>query len=216
MSNPFVTSIAVTEQAQAATKSTEPQDGIDPVLGTTEVVFGPMYPATPVESSGQHIGTREVHHTPAAWIVGLHSGCGASSLAHLLEGVEEVTSRSLPRWPTPAMGVEAAPVVLVARTNWIGLQQAELVTRDWAAGRLDSAAPLLGLVLVADAPRPAPELKRTVRTLLHRTPHGWHLPWQEAWRLLPPDDRPLVGAARRTIRNLSACIEKQNQPNNAQ
>lgn len=211
MSNPFITEPALPAPAP------EKEEGMgesDPVMGTDEVVFGPLQTASPVPSTPSGlVARREVFTTPSAWIVGLHSASGASSLSRLIADSEESPANfGVPHWPIPGNGVAPAPVILVARTNWIGLQAADSITVHWGAHHLQGCCPLLGLVLVADAPSPAPELRATTRALLHRVPHGWHLPWQEAWRFLPEEERPLSGpVSKRVIRNLGKCVSAQSR-----
>lgn len=178
----------------------------DPILGDEEVVYGPLAPVPGVNSPEEPVLQRQlVTSRPKVWIVGLHGGAGASSLAHLLPGADELPFK----WPIVLDDDLMAPVILVARTHLSGLTAAQNATQEWASGTVPST--LLGLVLVADAPRPERSLKRDIHNTLQRAPHGWHLQWQESWRVLPVDKRPLQVGASRTLRNISRCIDSQAQ-----
>lgn len=176
---------------------------VDPIMGREEVVYGPLAPVLSVASPAEPVLQRTVVEShPRVWVVGLHGGAGATSITNLIPGAEE-----LPAWPIVLDEELMTPVILVARTHYSGLVAAQNATQEWASGDVPST--LLGLVLVADAPRPGHTLKTSIRDTLHRAPHGWHLPWQESWRDLPVTDRPLSGAASRTLRNIARCLDFQ-------
>ncbi|SEF16330.1 hypothetical protein SAMN05428942_7243 [Streptomyces sp. 2112.2] len=120
--------------------------------------------------------------TGGCWILGCHGGAGVSTVIQALPGVGTDASRV---WPAPVDGVRA-PVVLVARTHFTGLQAAQGAARQWASGSLPWVS-LLGLVLVADAPgRPPKPLRDLQRLVSGGVPRTWYLPWVEPWRCGDP------------------------------
>ena len=86
----------------------------------------------------------------AVWWLGAHGGAGESTLEELFSGSRAAEHS----WPLTAAERPPARVVLVARTHARGLVAAQSAIREWAAG--DVPVLLLGLVLIADAPGPAP------------------------------------------------------------
>ena len=142
-----------------------PQVVVDPTESERDALFGNAIAlAGPAEPLGivaeptdiARLPIRRVADTPALWVVGLHGGAGATTVAGLLgEGAREA-GRCWPLPPELAPGVPTvppAPVLLVARTHAAGLDAAVSAARVWASGHLGDL-PLLGLVLVDDAPPP--------------------------------------------------------------
>lgn len=200
--NPFFGTTATLEDDPAPVH--DRKEVVDPVMGREEVVYGPLAPVLGVTAPAEPVlQPTVVESRPKVWVVGLHGGAGATSIANLIDGAEELPAS----WPIVLDEELVAPVILVARTHYSGLEAAQNATQEWASGAVPST--LLGLVLVADAPRPSRTLKTSIRDTLHRAPHGWHLPWQESWRDLPVTDRPLSGAASRTLRNIARCLDSQ-------
>ena len=166
----------------------------DELLGRRLVVLGPPVPPgtiTPPEQPA--LARRVVDHDPLLWVVGLHGGCGATSVATAL-GADVVECRGA--WPV-SQPLEPQ-VLLVARTHVVGLAAAETAIQEWASEDLPDLR-LLGILLVDDAPRVPRPLVPVMNRVLHSSPRGWHLTWQESWRFRLPDDRPLTYAARRTL-----------------
>ena len=139
--------------------------------------------------------------TPLLWVVGLHGGCGATTLTALLgDGVQEAGRC----WPVPAAQTPqqpakvAAPILLVARTHAAGLDIAATAARSWASDQLQ--VPLLGLVLVDDGPKLPKDLVAGCKRLAGMTPHCWHRAWREDWRSrLEPVADALPYRVRRTV-----------------
>ncbi|WP_159796666.1 DUF6668 family protein [Puerhibacterium puerhi] len=145
----------------------------------------------------------EVTSRPWVCVIGLHGGAGASTLARLLGDGALDAGRA---WPVAAGWERPLPslaVVAVARTHHEGLAAAERFARLWAAGTL-TGSHLLGLVLVDDGPRLLAAQKQTARRLARMTPHGWHLPWVERWRVEPADLSSSPLRTRQVVKNLRA------------
>lgn len=203
MSNPF---FAVPPEPPAE-EVFEP----DELLGRRLVVLGPPVPPGTASTPEQPALPRhEVQRDALLWVVGLHGGSGATSVATAL-GADVVESRGA--WPV-SRPLEPQ-VLLVARTHVVGLAAAETAIQEWASADLPDLR-LLGIVLVDDAPRIARPLVPVMNRVLHSSPRGWHLPWQESWRFRLPDDRPLTFAARRTLGDIRrrALVEGQKPGDN--
>jgi len=126
------------------------------------------------------------------------SGCsaptaapGESTLARLLTGAT-VTGH---RWPAST----TTPVLLVARSSMTGLTAARRAATQWASGAAGNL-PLLGLVVIADAPGRLP------RPLAHFTdvvgggvPRLWRWPWIDQLRLDPDLDRSAASWPRSAL-----------------
>ena len=183
----------------------------DELLGRRLVVLGPpVPPGTASRPEMPVLARREVHRDALLWVVGLHGGSGATSVASALGG--DVVESPL-AWPV-SRPLEPQ-VLLVARTHVVGLAAAETAIQEWASADLPDLR-LLGIVLVDDAPRIARPLVPVMNRVLHSSPRGWHLPWQESWRFRLPDDRPLTFAARRTLGDIRrrALVEGQKPGDN--
>ena len=114
---------------------------------------------------------------PIAWWLGVHGGAGETSLARLFTGIAAAEHR----WPVCDQG--RARVVLVARTNFVGMTAAQAAMRDWSANHRQHVD-VLGLVLVADRPGRLPRPLLDLQHVLDgATPHLWRLPWIEGWTL---------------------------------
>jgi hypothetical protein len=142
---------------------------------------------------------RAVPPRPAPlFVVAVHGGAGASTLAALSPAATAVTGV----WPIPPAGhAGRLPVVLVARSHFTGLTAAQHAITDWAAGGVPGVQ-LLGLVVVADAPGRLPRpLRDLIRLLAGGVPQLWQLPWSEDARLgqlkdlvtAPREYRALIG-----------------------
>lgn len=111
------------------------------------------------------------------WVVGTHGGAGESEIAALGEGWRE----SDHAWPL--LAVRRTPVLLTARTHMAGLKAAQHALTQWASGQVPEVR-LLGLVMIADAPRRLPKpLREFAGVVGGGAPRAWHVPWIEEWRL---------------------------------
>ena len=112
----------------------------------------------------------------AVWWVGVHGGSGESTLERVFRG----TRASGHRWPVACAPARPA-VVLVARTDARGLWATQAALRDLHSRGLN--VELLGLVLMADAPRRLPRAVRDLqRVVSGGVPRVWCLGWVEGWR----------------------------------
>jgi len=169
-----------------------------PVLGADLMArFGPQEPLTNVAApTGGGLPTEQVTADPLLWVVGVHGGSGASTVAALLGQDALELPQRLPM--TPA-GAPAPRVLLVARTHATGLHYAGWMAAHWATG--DTGVVLLGLVVLDDAPRLPPVLVSEVKRVAGMVPALWHLPWVEAWRTSL--DLDLATVPRRTRRSIT-------------
>ena len=208
-----VKDIAVSNPFFAVPPSPPTEETFEPdeLLGRRLVVLGPPVPPGTGAGPPRPAMPRQVVGFDALlWVVGLHGGSGATSVATAL-GADVVES---PRaWPV-SRPLEPQ-VLLVARTHVVGLAAAEAAIQEWASAELRDLR-LLGVVLVDDAPRIARPLLPVMNRVLHSSPRGWHLPWQETWRFRLPDDRPLTFSARRTLGDIRrrALVEGQKPGDN--
>ena len=158
-------------------------------LDTAALYYGPTSPeeitvaADPVAAPWPQTTVTDFRQVT---VFGLHGGAGATTVASLFgdDAVDAGTG-----WPVAGGWTRPLPtlhVLAVARTHYAGLAAAEVFTHQWAAGLLPSST-LLGLVLVDDGPTLTEGQKKAVKRLLRKVPRGAHLPWNEAWRHLPPD-----------------------------
>ncbi|PPJ27465.1 hypothetical protein C5E45_13580 [Nocardia nova] len=123
---------------------------------------------------------------PLVWLLGVHGGAGASTLAHVLAPAAD----SHRRWP----GVferESPFVVLVARETIAGLTRAHDLLRQHRAG-LAGPSEVLGLVTVAARPGRIPaEIRRYRDVVGALAGQVWQMPWIEEWTLVEPDQLPV-------------------------
>lgn len=195
--NPFLPPAAEPVQVETV----EP----DAVLGDEVDAQGPSSPVhapRPGHPSAASL-LNEEHQVPAGVVslVGLHGGAGVSTLAALLgEDVADGGSR----FPDPNPYLPTPRAVLVARTHARGLEVAERITTAWSHREIDGVD-VLGLVLVDDGPRIAAPTRQVVARLLRMTPHGWHIPWVEAWRTA---SSPSLSGVRlpRTIKSIRRAV----------
>lgn len=123
---------------------------------------------------------------PLVWLLGVHGGAGASSLAHVLAPAAD----SGRRWP----GVferESPFVVLVARETIAGLTHAHDLLRQHHSG-FAGPSQVLGLITVAARPgRMAPEIRRYRDVVASLAGQVWQVPWYEEWTLVEPEKLPV-------------------------
>lgn len=188
--NPFFS------QPDAPAREVEPEP--DLLLGKRLAVVGPPVPPGTARAPDQPaLGRNNVSRAALMWVVGVHGGTGASSIAALLGDHVAESPRA---WPVnPYLQPQ---VLLVARTHAAGLAAAENALREWAALQVPDTH-LLGLVLVDDAPRAARSLVPIMSRVLHSAPRGWHLSWQEEWRTRTATaELPVTVRARRTLSDI--------------
>lgn len=197
MSNPFITQ---PHRPPLAEEAVEP----DPLLGRHLVVVGPpVPPGTATRPADPVLARRRVDWDALLWVVGVHGGSGATSVAGAL-GEHVCESRGA--WPV-SRPLEPQ-VLLVARTHATGLAAAENALQEWGSGTVAEVR-LLGVLLVDDAPQLPRQLLPAMGRVLHSAPRGWHLRWQESWRVYADGERPLTYTARRTLGDIrqSALVE---------
>lgn len=156
----------------------------DAVLGGEVEVKGPSSPVHAPRDASDRPAILEVPEVAplgahGVAVVGLHGGAGVTTLANLLGPVAVDAGVNLPA-VNPYVS-DRPRVLFVARTHARGLEAADAVTTAWSHSELPSIA-LVGLVLIDDGPKLATDVRHTVSRLLRKTPHGWHIPWVEAWR----------------------------------
>ncbi|MDN6303064.1 MAG: hypothetical protein L0K12_00845 [Brevibacterium aurantiacum] len=179
----------------------------DPVLGDEIEVTGPSSPvhAPRIEAKSPTalMGDADADvPTGRVALVGLHGGAGVSTLETLL-GDDVVDAGT--RMPAVNPYVPGRPrVLLVARTHDRGLSMAEEVTTAWSHRELPDLD-VIGLVLVDDGPKLTAAMRQSVSRLLRMTPHGWHIPWVEAWRT---SATPSLSGVRlpRTIKSIRRAV----------
>lgn len=168
----------------------------DVIFGSVDVMEGPQSPelAPPGQPTGEPWQQGQVAGDDRIAVIGLHGGAGASTVVSLLGETAFDAGRE---WPVNA----TAGVVAVCRTHGAGLEAGFEFAHQWAAGQLEGSR-LLGLVLVDDAPQLAVSQVKAVKALARMTPHGWHLPWMEEWRVAPPDEARLPGRVKRIVKSV--------------
>ncbi|WP_194852780.1 hypothetical protein [Nocardia sp. SYP-A9097] len=123
---------------------------------------------------------------PLVWLLGVHGGAGASTLAHVLAPAAD----SYRRWPG-GFDRESPFVVLVARETISGLTRAHDLLRQHHAG-LAGSCEVLGLVTVAARPGRIPvEIRRYREVVGSLAGQVWQMPWHEEWTLVEPDQLPV-------------------------
>lgn len=147
-------------------------------------IRGPVLPPGAPRPAGGGVLTSEgeVGGSTVA-VVGVHGGAGASTvrriLAKLSTGPGGLTFVDAPQ---PGMVPRQGAAILVARTSGVGLDRAHGAAQEWGTGTLRDLA-LLGLVFVADGPKPTPQLEPGLRRVSRMYPRTWLLPWVPEWHL---------------------------------
>ncbi|MFQ6397153.1 hypothetical protein ACLMAJ_27290 [Nocardia sp. KC 131] len=127
-----------------------------------------------------------VGRAPLVWLLGVHGGAGASSLAHVLAPAAD----SGRRWPG-VFDRESPFVVLVARETIAGLTRAHDLLRQHHSG-FAGAAEVLGLITVAARPGRMPaEIRRYRDVVGSLAGQVWQVPWYEEWTLVEPENLPV-------------------------
>ncbi len=110
----------------------------------------------------------------AVWVLGVHGGAGATTVATLLGDAADA-NRS---WPDPAFGGPRA-VLLVGRLSALGLRKLRMAVRQWAAHGTSPLVDLVGAVVVAAEPgRTARPLLDELDQLRRIVPAVAVLPWR--------------------------------------
>ena len=123
---------------------------------------------------------------PLVWLLGVHGGAGASTLAHVLAPAAD----SHRRWPG-VFDRESPFVVLVARETISGLARAHDLLRQHHAG-LAGSCQVLGLITVAARlGRIPPEIRRYRDVVGALAGPVWQVPWYEEWTLVEPEQLPV-------------------------
>ncbi|WUD62795.1 hypothetical protein OG300_07210 [Nocardia sp. NBC_00511] len=123
---------------------------------------------------------------PLVWLLGVHGGSGATTLAHVLAPAAD----SYRRWPG-VFDRESPFVVLVARETIAGLTRAHDLLRQHHAG-LAGSCQVLGLVTVAARPGRIPvEIRRYRDVVGSLAGQVWQVPWHEEWTLVEADQLPV-------------------------
>jgi hypothetical protein len=155
----------------------------------------------------QHSRVRRLRRPPAtdgpkvglwAW-QGAHGGAGVTTLIQALGGLEasDATAGSLPR-------------VVVTRTHAAGLRRAQRLGVELDAAEMAGGAPVLGLVLVPDAPgRLPPALRDLAHVVAGGYSRWWVLDWSVELRLGPYRLDSLPRRVRRLGEELQALVRRQ-------
>jgi hypothetical protein len=136
-------------------------------------------------------------------VVGAHGGAGES----LLERVDPALFAAADHcWPLAGNASEV-PALVVARGDYLGLEAARTTGKQWAAGEL-SGIDLLGLVVMADQPKQAKQLKDLAAVIGGLFPRLWIISYSVDVRLegsfgpsLPKDLRKLLSDVQILIKN---------------
>jgi len=111
----------------------------------------------------------------ALWVLGVHGGAGATTVATLLSDDAADAHRL---WPDPAFGGPRG-VLLVGRLSALGLRKLRMAVRQWAAHGTSPLVDLIGAVAVAAEPgRAARPLLDELGQLRRIVPAVADLPWR--------------------------------------
>ena len=176
-------------------------DQFDTATHEVPPLTGPAAPqhGVPGPPGGAHLGIVRQHRPARLWILGVHGGAGETSLALL----DDEWQPAMHRWPLTEG--HRSRVLLVARSNAVGLETARIAITQWAAGQV-GFVDLLGLAIVADAPGRHPQpLRDLARNVSGGAPRTWHVPWIEDWRLgVPPSSAAVPRPVRTLVKDLRA------------
>ncbi|WP_040797140.1 hypothetical protein [Nocardia higoensis] len=127
-----------------------------------------------------------VGRAPLVWLLGVHGGAGATTLAHVLAPTADASRR----WPG-GFDRESPFVVLVARETISGLTRAHDLLRQHHFG-FGGPSEVIGLVTVAARPGRMPAEIRRYRELVGSLAGPvWQVPWYEEWTLVEPEQLPI-------------------------
>lgn len=195
MSNPFM------GRAPSASPAAPKRLDTDPVLGSALAARGPQVPPLSLPAGAPGIAAESTPATeqPWLWLLGLHGGCGVSTLRELFG--THVQERAT--WPVPDQPGYRSRVLLVTRTHARGLDRLTQAAAQWA-GATFPHVDLVGTVLVADGPKPSKAQHERLRRATSLTPMTWHIGWNESWRSLTAEDaRPFSLRLQLTLSAIS-------------
>lgn len=139
---------------------------------------------------------------PSVWWLGVHGGAGVTTLVLALPDTGDAGRRI----PGRADAL-VAPIVAVCRSTMAGLEHAQDLARQQAAGLLPAGVRVAGLVTVADAPgRPPIEVRQYRLLVAGGFPRMWEVPWLPQWRNALPTGA-LPGAVKRLARELTGLAQ---------
>ena len=157
-------------------QETEPREGDGSDPGNVTSLHNVR---TPDHPSGSSLLPVQARPTGAWWAWHpLHGGTGLSTLAKAVPGGAELDGIPAEHgWPN-------LPVVAVCRSHHGGLVAAQTFAK--ATTDNPDLANVIGLVIVADAPRPPKQLAAHIRLVSGAYPQVWRIPFVRAWRLGEP------------------------------
>lgn len=205
-SNPFI-------PPQVEAPPPEP-DVPDDLFGESITLDGPATPETvaaPAPTSPPW-PQQEVTDLAPVMVMGLHGGAGASTVATLLGDSAVDVGQG---WPLAGGWTRPRPelnVVAVCRNHQRGIEAGIEFAKQWANDGLP-ASRLLGILIVDDGPKLLEAQKKATRKLGQMTPHGWHLPWVEEWRVTSPDTERLPRRIRQTMKKILSLAESPKENN---
>ncbi len=185
----------------------------DPLWGDALALNGPSSPAAaPFVDVSQDVPWPVIETTRDAsvCVMGLHGGAGASLFTHLIGKTALDTERQWPLYTGWTRPLPTLPVLAVARTHYEGVAAATRLARLWAAGALPDSAQLLGIVMVDDGPKLVKDQERAVKRVAQMVPNGWHVRWNETWRLSRPSYETAPARVRRIIDNIRSLAASTN------
>lgn len=135
----------------------------------------------------------------------LHGGTGLTTIAQAVRGGIELDGLpSAHGWPN-------LPVVVVCRSHHAGLTAAQRFAKAIADG--EEKANVVGLVVVADAPRLHRQLSEHLRLVSGAYDRVWRIPWVRPWRLGQPVS--IDNVPRNALDLLSDLADECNMPLNS-
>ena len=168
-----------------------------------EARYGPQTPLNIPPRPGLRLDPWQVDTHPGLWVVGVHGGAGATTVAQLLGPA----ATELPRhFPVVASGARAPRVLLVARTHATGLRAAAGAAAQWATGT--TGVTLIGLAVVDDAPKLPKALVTDIAALGGMVPALWHLPWCESWRTATATPTEVPRRTRKSVDAIKVAADK--------
>lgn len=199
-SNPFIP-----QQVEAPPPEVDMRDDL---LGDRITLSGPETPEainSPAPSSAPW-PRQEITESAPVVVMGLHGGAGTSTVAALLSGNAVDVGQG---WPVAGGWTRPRPelnVLAVCRNHHAGINAGVEFAKQWASGSLKDSR-LLGILVVDDGPKLLEAQKRATKKLGQMTPHGWHLPWIEEWRISSPDTQRLPRRIKQTMKKILSLTE---------
>lgn len=203
-SNPFI--------PQPAEAPPQEVDVADDLFGDRITMSGPETPeAINATAPATEPWTRqEVTDWEPVVVMGLHGGAGTSTVASFFG--DQATDVGL-GWPIAGGWTRPRPelnVVAVCRNHRAGIEAGMEFAKQWASGSLQDSR-LLGIVIVDDGPKLLEAQKKATKRLGQMTPHGWHVPWIEEWRISPPDTQRLPRRIKQTMKKILSLTETKEK-----